>query len=285
MLFPYPVSFDEAVKSRAVRAMLPTSLSSADLAKIKPELLERAVFSARVPYVSHLQTLDGVIGSIIDPPMIKGEDGKPHVAPGEGINEARAREILRQSLADLGYKAAEGEEGTIKDLASEARIRLQVQMGTDFARGYGQWRVGMDDDVLNEFPAQRLLPSIADHPRSTAFWNSRWAEAGLPILPGNDLVALKTDPGWARLSIFGLPYPPFDWGSTRDLEDVDRDEAESLGLVDPATRLQGQRRPFDDGLSATLPGIGAGAAGLQQAILDAMPGFRLVNNILSKVLS
>jgi len=282
MLFDDPVSFDEAVQSRAVRELLPTTLSSHDLMKLAAEIREQGVFSARVPYVSHLMTLDDVINRIVDPNVITQNGEMRPRGAGEYMTEARARELLRQSLADISYSPVEGEEGTLKDLASQARIQLQVRMGVDFARGYGQWRVGMDDDVLNEFPAQRLLPSIAENPRSTEFWMERWKEAGLPITNDDDLVALKTDPGWVRLSIFGLPYPPFEWNSQRDLEDVDRDEAISLGLIAPAHRLKGQRRPFDADLSANVPSPAPGGEGLLSAILSAMRGFQFANGILSR---
>jgi len=270
MLFSSPVPFDDAVRSREVRSLLPTSLSSADLQKLPAEIRERATFSARVPYVGHLSKLDRIIGMIVDPSAAQ---------PGQYMNESLARKLLRESLADEGYEPSEDDAGTIKDLSSVSRIHLQVQMGVDFARGYGRYAQGMDPDVLNEFPAQRLLPSIAEHPRTTEFWDERWAEAGLPDT-GDDLVALKTDPGWFRLSIFGLPYPPFDFGSERWLEDVDRDEAEDLGLISPEDRLQAQCRPFADGMTANLP---IPSLDLIEAILNVMPGATFEDGVLTQI--
>jgi hypothetical protein len=57
------------------------------------------------------------------------------------------------------------------------------------------------------------------------------------------MVALKTSPIWAALSAFGRPWPPFDWGSGMGLDDVDREEAESLGLLQPG-------EPAPDGAAA-----------------------------------
>ena len=280
MLFSSPVPWEEAVASRTVRELLPTSLSSQEIATLPAEIRERAMFSARVPYVNHLAKLDRIIDMIVNPEFREDESGamRPTKA-GEYMNEALARKLLRDSLDEEGYAPTEGEEGSLTDLSSEKRIHLQVQMNVDFARGYGTWAQGMDDDVLNEFPAQRFTDSVAEHPRDWDWWESRWEDAGLPVLDSGEQVALKTDPGWALLSIFGLPYPPFAWGSTRDLEDVDRDEAEDLGLLAPTERLTGQRRPFAEGMQALIP---TPANSLMHAILRAMPGARFDNGILSQ---
>jgi hypothetical protein len=48
------------------------------------------------------------------------------------------------------------------------------------------------------------------------------------------MVALKTSPIWQGLSIFGTPWPPFDYGSGWGVVDVDRQESDELGLTKPA---------------------------------------------------
>jgi hypothetical protein len=264
-----PTPFAAALADRSLRDLLPTTLSSADLATLPAEIRSRSLFSARVPYARHLSTLDRLIGQILDPSASSG--------PGDYMNEALARKLLRESLDDLGYAPDPAEAGGLKDLRSESRIRLQVKMGVDMARSHGQWTLTQDPDVLNEFPAWRFLPSLAAKPRGDSFWRARWSQAGLPQ-PQGKLVALKTDPGWRALSAFGLPYPPFDYGSTRDVEEVDRAEAEALGLIASDTRLQGQRTAFDEGLQAQLP---EPSPPLLEAILRAMPGARFVDGVLT----
>ncbi|MDP2227282.1 MAG: hypothetical protein Q8J78_07365, partial [Moraxellaceae bacterium] len=68
-------------------------------------------------------------------------------------------------------------------------------------------------------------------------WAARWQKAGGEFFDGR-MVALKNDPIWSRLgdsSLFpdGLdnPYPPFAFNSGMGVRDVDRDEAEQLGLI------------------------------------------------------
>ena len=47
----------------------------------------------------------------------------------------------------------------------------------------------------------------------------------------NRMVALKSDPVWTKISRFGHPYPPFDWGSGMGVEDVSREDVLSLGVI------------------------------------------------------
>ena len=70
------------------------------------------------------------------------------------------------------------------------------------------------------YPAQRLTASTAAKPRLE--WPARWEEAGQKVgwegaKKQGGFVALKTSPIWAALSRFGTPWPPFDYGSTREL--------------------------------------------------------------------
>ena len=57
----------------------------------------------------------------------------------------------------------------------------------------------------------------------------RWEAAGGQFTNGR-MAALKTDPIRAAISRFGDPFPPFDYGSDMGLRDIDREEAEALGL-------------------------------------------------------
>jgi hypothetical protein len=283
-MFTSPTAFPDAIRALTRKGALPTTLSSAELDQLPAAIRQQAMFSARVSDARHLSMLDRLLAQMVDPGSRQtgptGQTGP--TPPGAYMNEPLARKLIRQFLADTGYAPAEGEAGTLKDLSSEARIRLQIQTNLGLSFGYGLWRQGQDDDVLNEFPAQRLLPSVSAQPRSQAFWRQRWTDAGLPM-PQGQLVALKTDPGWARLSRFGVPYPPFDYGSTRDVEDVDRDEAESLGLIDPAARLQGSREPFAPPLQAPLPSPAPGGESLLSAILQAFPGAKFNDGILTSL--
>jgi hypothetical protein len=75
-------------------------------------------------------------------------------------------------------------------------------------------------------------------------------------------VALKLSPIWAQLSRFGTPYPPFDFNSGMDVEDVGRRKARELGLLEdgetgPSAESPDRTPPappsFNANLQATVP--------------------------------
>ena len=125
--------------------------------------------------------------------------------------------------------------GKITDIAGEKRLGLIFDIKTRQAQDFGYWRQGMDPDVLNEFPAMRFI-RVRDVKAER--------EAHIPY---QDQVYLKTDPIW-HLVInhdFGVPWGPWGWGCGHDVEDVDRDEAESLHLLKPGQKVElpaGQRK-------------------------------------------
>lgn len=256
-----PATFAEALQDRAVRGLLPASLASEELMAIDPLIRKRAVLSARVESARHLTVLDNIIGMVLDPEH--NPDGSPR-QPGQYMNEARARLLLRAHLEQIGYQPAEGDEGTIKDLRSESRIRMQLDYPVSFARNFGHAKQMNDPAILDEFPGQRLLPSFADEPRGDSWWSARWKAAGLPGPFGSDFVALRSDPGWAKLSIFGYAYPPFAWGSKREVEDVDRETCEAYGLLKPGDTVEPADLGESNPLVASLPD---GSPDLRAAII------------------
>ncbi len=62
-------------------------------------------------------------------------------------------------------------------------------------------------------------------------WPARWRAAGGQFYGNGRMAALKDDPIWRRISAFGEPTPPFDYGSQMGLSDIDAGEAVELGLI------------------------------------------------------
>jgi hypothetical protein len=103
----------------------------------------------------------------------------------------------------------------------------------------------MQADVLDEFPAQELFRANSPQGGAEAErdWAARWARVGGTFY-GRRMIALKTDPVWARLGdpaefpdALGNDFAPFAFNSGMRTRDIDRDEAESLGLLEPSTVL------------------------------------------------
>jgi len=115
-------------------------------------------------------------------------------------------------------------------------------------------------------------------PRTT--WRQRWRAAGGKF-PGGRMVALKTSPVWVNLSRFGNPWPPYDYSSGMGVMDIDRAEAERLGLLTPEQRLTPEPLPFPEVAEARLPGLEE-MPELQEAVLKAFgPGASFEGDTLS----
>lgn len=257
MIFAEPLPFREAIESRAVRQLLPTDFRTKLLQEIPAELRERAVFSAGVTNVPFLQEVKDSLDELVE--------GK--------TDRATKRAGMKKVLSRFEYRPVEGEEGTLTDLSSDRRLNLILDVNLKQAQGYGHWRQGQE--VLDAFPAQELIRvRDAEKPRN---WAERWSQAGGEFFDGR-MIALKNDPIWTRISAFGLPYPPFDFGSGMDVQDIDRSEAEDLGLIAPEAELLPQSRDFNADLQAS-PEVRDAA--LKEALVESLGGLgRFIGGIL-----
>lgn len=269
MLFDSPIPFAEALDARKVKALLPTELSSGELARIEPEILEHGMFMARNTHAGSLQAASDLIDNLLTP-HTELRDGKPYTA---GLDPATARLEFKKYLGQEGYAPSPEDEGTIKDFSSDARINLVLKMGVESAQGYGSWKQGQDVDVLDAFPCLELFRAEArEVPRD---WIVRWQAAGGRLFGGR-MIAKKNSPIWVEISAFGNPYPPFDYNSGMWTRDVSRSEAIALGVIAPATKIKPQDRGFNDDLQLT-PDIRSEA--LVTALVDA--GYQFVKGVLS----
>lgn len=252
MIFTAPVPFREALSSRAVKRVMPTHLSSADLLRLSVQVRERAMFSARVMNEEFLRRASSVVDRILDPKPALAADGTPVL---RGLDEAAARLELKQFLQSIGYQPAEEDRGTIKDLSTDQRLNLIIRTNRQMAEGYGYWEQGMDPAVLEAFPCAELV-RIEDR-QEKRNWYERWRAAGGKIYAGRPegpplveglegrCIARKDDPVWAALSTFGQPYPPFDFNSGVDMADVPREDAEALGVITREDVVTPQSRGFE----------------------------------------
>lgn len=252
MIFRAPIPFQEAIESRTVRQILPTEFRTSLLQEIPAQLRERAFFSAGVQNATFLerasQSVDDLLSGTVD--------------------RATKRLELKRLLGELGYRPPEGEEGTLTDLSGDRRLNLILDQNLQTAQGYGRWKQGQDPAILDQWPAQELVDTNPGKTENRRDWTQRWADAGGRFFGGR-MIALKNDPIWKAISRFGMPYPPFDFGSYWDVADVSRDEAVAFGLIDRDTELLPQDRDFNQDLQAS-PEIRSES--LRTAILDHFDG-------------
>jgi len=262
MIFSKPLPFKEAIASRQVKSVLPTTASSAQLKAIAPELRERAMFSARTTNAGYLEKINGLVTRIVSPETIidpvTGE--RRPTRPGEYMDIARARVELKQALAAMGYQPDESKRGGLQDLSSDARLNTILETNVRMAQGYGNWQQGQAPAILDQWPAQELYrEETRDQERD---WTSRWTGAGGKLYGGR-MIARKNDAIWTQISEFGLPYPPFDYNSGMGVRDVDHDEAVKLGVIEEKAVVPPEDRKFNEDLEVKPPAR-------QGALFDAL---------------
>jgi hypothetical protein len=117
------------------------------------------------------------------------------------------------------------------------------------AFGFARAKAGQSEGALAAFPAQELI-RIEDRQKPRGDWPDRFVAAGGRLVSGR-MVALKTADVWAKLSRFGTPWPPFDFGSGMGVQDVDYDEAVALGLLQEGQLPEPSLPAFNSALQAT----------------------------------
>lgn len=253
-----------AVDRTSTKTVVGSRLRSAEWAQMPIALREGAFFSAGVENVRVLSVMREKLTTAAK--QIRTD----------GLLQNRARFVadMRNLLG-----AAPGDSGRLTDLTSVKRLELIWNFQQADAHGFAARKADLDPDVMDAYPAYRLVR--LESRRVPREWMTLWGIAGAKVnwvgASRTEMVALKTSPIWIEISRFRRPWPPFDYGSGMGLEDVDRDETEQLELLPkgeaPAARLQrlresaaAQRQEWNDNLQASVKGISPeGRAWMKQA--------------------
>ena len=253
MLLTAPMPFDLAVRRLESKTPVAADLSSAQWQEISVGLLDRAFFSARV---NDIQTVAAMQSRIDDALTQNRRDG--------GAFMDRSR-FIADMRSELG--AAEGDSGKLTDITSAKRLGLIYDFNTEDAMQYGRWMTRQDPDILDAYPCDELVRiGSREVPRGyrrgakgrlievpDESWPARWAAAGGDFVGGR-MIALKDDPIWTKISRFGRPWPPFDFNSGMGREDISREEAERLGVIEPdAPAPKPRHLEFNHNLQASIP--------------------------------
>lgn len=254
MQFTRAIPFQEAIDKLGERSVVGSKLKSAAWAEVPLALRERAYFSSTVESVRVLQRGKDALGDFLSGARqaVIGPDGVERMALATGSRQQFVKDMQE-------FMRAEGiirQHGGVTDVASQRRLELIFDTQTRQAQDFGAWKQGQDPDVLDEFPAQRFI-------RVQGVQSPRDAHA-----PFEDAVRLKSDLDfWTRLNEdFGVPWGPWGWGCGHDVEDVDREEAQALGLIKPNEHARPIEKDFNDRLAASTRGLDAD---LQRALKEA----------------
>lgn len=272
----------EAVEKIGRRTPIASALDAKRWAAMPLALRERAQFSAKVESIRLLQSIQDKATQSISAARVAVREVVNDLSPSDLHGaEGQAKVLMTRDrfISDLRRIATEeglGPTGprSIEDITDHPRLGLIYDMQTRQAHEYAQWKIGQDPDILDAYPAQRLIRVESREvprgykkraagliPDPDHGWAARWNQAGSSVAwkgaSETEWVARKDSPIWTALSAFGTPYPPFDFSSGMGVEDVSREEAISLGLVDPGEEITPKsEQDFNATLEASVAGIG-----------------------------
>lgn len=242
-----------AIAKMKAKAVVGSVLNTKEWADVPLALRDAAFFSSEIEKLRFLQRAQDRIKTALEMARREGlgKDGGPGAFQTREKFIAELQKIAREEGLDPRNDPARADRaGTIQDPTSYRRLKLiwdqQIQTAQEFAR----WKAEQDPDVLDAYPAQEFI-RVESRVAPRTDWAARWSEAGGDNFDGR-MIALKNDPVWMKLSRFGTPYPPFDFGSGMGLRDVSREEAEALGLIKPGQRPEPAERGFNDTLEASV---------------------------------
>lgn len=226
-----------------------------------------------------MQIIKTVVTEFLQTDPATTEEILPNVAKYVQGNINKA--TVRCGLRDLLVKSRLG--------ADDERLNLCIDTAHALACGYMHWIQGQENpDELDIYPALQLFDCY--HHAERVDWVQKWRDNGGRVFQKNEMIALRNDPIWTRISVFGLPFPPFDLNSGMDIDVVPRNEAVKLGLI--SANDQGQpiavNFEFGPALRQRLTEV-FGSAQQEPRVQDQLDeqsdGFSLLSNALARLKS
>lgn len=238
MNFVKPMPFDEAVKKLGRRSLIGAKLKSSEWSDVPVALRERAFFSSQVESLRFLQRARDGLADFL-------QSNRETLPDGQSVLKTGSRAAFVDQLKTfLQSEGIERTDGSLTDLAGEKRLGLIFDINTRQANEFGYYKQGMDADVLDAYPAARFIrvAEVKDPRDSHAQYEGQ--------------VFLKTDPIWSIINEdFGVPFAPFGFGCQHEQEDVSREEAEALGLLQPGQTVAAAEKGFNENLRASTRGL------------------------------
>ena len=194
------------------KALIGSSLNSREWNLVQAGLRDRAFISSQVESMRILHAARRMVAD----------------RAGGQLSASEIRRDLRKVISSTGYRPPAGKEGTLQDLYSKRRLDTIIRTNVEQARGYVRHLDGMKPGAFAAFPGQELI-RVRER-KEKRDWATRWKNAGGRFYNGR-MIALRDDPIWERISVFGNPFPPFDWGSGMGVRAVSRRDSIALGVV------------------------------------------------------
>lgn len=246
MIIAKPFPWQEAIRKLNQKVLTPATLNSAEWKRVPVAIRERAFFSATIESGRFLQDAKDTLQDFLLSSRETLPNGKVALKAG---SRARFVKLMREKAKAWGMAPLDPKKkGTIQDITTEGRLRLIFETQTKQAHEFAWWQDGMDPMTLQMFPAMR-------------FYRQRPVKDPRPYHEENRGVVKRKDdlPFWVSMNRdFQVPWAPWGFNSGMDTEEVDREEAEALGLVQPGEILDSPQKDFNDHTKASLNGLDEG---------------------------
>lgn len=222
------------------KALVTSNLDSKGWNQIQAALRDRAFFSSQVENVRTLAALRNNVAELAT----------------SGKSPSEIRRDIRQYLDQVGYDAGD-KTGTIKDLRTKARLDIIMKTNAEQAKGYVSFLRATTEGAILAFPAYELVR--VKERKMKRDWSARWRKAASAVnyegvAKGGRMIALKMSPIWRELSVFGNPFPPFDFNSGMGLKDVSKKICREIGLLKADEQPEVPPQPdFNAHLKAAIP--------------------------------
>ena len=248
-----PAKFKEAIRRLGKKKPVARKLSSKQWAAMPTQIRERAYFTSNVESMKFLNRSQKMIKDYLAGAreMVTTPDGR------------RVSALKKTSRADFVYEmqklAKETGLGNVlppgedmsrdmitrtKDIASESRLNLIFDTQTQQAQSYGYYKQGQDPAILDAYPAQRFIRA-----------EQRKEPRPLHQRNRNEVRRKDDMEFWLRMNDqsiggLGVPFGPWGFNSGMDVEDVRRDKAIQMGLIEKNEQVLPPDDTFNKGLKA-----------------------------------
>ena len=249
-----PAKFKEAIRRLGKKKPVARKLSSKQWAAMPTQIRERAYFTSNVESMKFLNRSQKMIKDYLAGAreMVTTPDGR------------RVSALKKTSRADFVYEMQKlakqmgmgnvlppGEDMSrdmitrTKDIASETRLNLIFDTQTQQAQSYGYYKQGQAPAILDAYPAQRFIRA-----------EQRKVPRPLHKRNRNEVRRKDDMEFWLRMNDqsiggLGVPFGPWGFNSGMDVEDVRRDKAIQMGLIEKNEQVLPPDDTFNKGLKAS----------------------------------
>ena len=248
-----PAKFQEAIRRLGKKKPVARKLSSKQWAAMPTQIRERAYFTANVESMKFLNRSKKMMEDYLS-------GARETVTTPDGRRVSALKKTSRadfvyemQKLAKetgLGNVLPPGEDMSrdmitrTKDIASESRLNLIFDTQTQQAQSYGYYKQGQDPAILDAYPAQRFIRA-----------EQRKVPRPLHKRNRNEVRRKDDMEFWLRMNDqsiggLGVPFGPWGFNSGMDVEDVRRDKAIQMGLIEKNEQVLPPDDTFNKGLKA-----------------------------------